>query len=239
MNKMNKIFGAVAIIGLFLLCSMSTGLAAQGQQQQQQIPGVQQGQAPGYQAPPNDIINWNGVGALPSYDCDGQDGGLVFGNTYPLPSQWAPSFPSYYSLNFNPAGIIFNNPQYVTYFIAIKRTDDGGILGKHQQFKAVIANIGKADNPFTSFTSRIWVIHILPYMYEVEKQGIAVRGVGVRVITSPKITSGLLGSTVLVNPDYNNVPAQQYPNLFRVRRFVSNYIDPMSSLLYDLLIDSN
>lgn len=36
MGKLYKIFGAVAIIGLSLLCSMSTGLAAQGQQQQQQ-----------------------------------------------------------------------------------------------------------------------------------------------------------------------------------------------------------
>lgn len=39
MKKMYRIFGAVAIIGLFLIGSMSTGLAAQ----QQAVPGVQPG----------------------------------------------------------------------------------------------------------------------------------------------------------------------------------------------------
>jgi len=71
MNKTYKIFGAVAIIGLFLLCSMSTGLATGGQsqqQQQQQVPGQQQvpdqpydGQT--YAAP--SYLNWDPDETLP------------------------------------------------------------------------------------------------------------------------------------------------------------------------------
>jgi hypothetical protein len=38
MNKIYKIFGAVAIIGLFAICSMSTGLAAPQAAQPQQSP---------------------------------------------------------------------------------------------------------------------------------------------------------------------------------------------------------
>ena len=43
MKNISKIFGAVAIIGLFLVCSMSTGLAGQQVVKgQQQVPGQQQ-----------------------------------------------------------------------------------------------------------------------------------------------------------------------------------------------------
>jgi len=241
MKNISKIFGAVAIIGLFLVCSMSTGLAAQQgmgiKTQQQQIPGSQPSTPPGYSEPPANYYQWNGEGGLPTYDGDGQDGMMFYGNSYPLPVQG--DLPSYFSVNFDTTGIIFNNPQYVVYYVAIKRTDDGGLLGKHQQFKAVIANIGKADNPLSSVGHKItcWKCCI-PMSYTESKQGIFTRFVGLRIITSPQV-GGNIGTTVVVNPDYQNNPNQQFPGLFRVRRSVSSWICPFSSLSYDFLIDTD
>ena len=241
MKNISKIFGAVAIIGLFLVCSMSTGLAAQQgmgiKTQQQQIPGSQPSTPPGYSEPPANYYQWNGEGGLPTYDGDGQDGMMFYGNTYPLPVQG--DFPSYYSLNFDPTGIIFNNPQYVVYYIAVKRRDDGGLLGKSQQFKAVIANIGQAD-PFEQVQHKITVWHLcIPHTHTEGKAGIALPFFGIRIITSPQILTPLFGSTVVVNANYQNSPNQQFPALIRVRRSVSNWICPFSSLTYDALIDVN
>lgn len=237
MNKIYRIFGAVAIIGLFLIGSMSTGLAAQQQavaikvQQQPSSP-------PGYSEPSADYYNWNGEGGLPSYDGDGQDGMKFWGNTYPLPVQG--SFPSYYSVNFNPTGIVFNNPQYVVYYIAVKRRDDGGIMGKSQQFKAVIANIGKADNPLVTVEHKIVVWKLcVPFVHTEGKQGIFTRFLGIRIITSAELGFGGIGSTVVVNANYQNSPQQQFPSLIRVRRAVSNFICPFSSACYDLLLDQD
>lgn len=252
---MYKILGAVAIIGLFVLGSMSTGLGADVQQQpvialkktqdqqiiegQQMLPGIEGEQLlpPGYQEPPEELLDWDGVGDLPYYDGDGQDGGLFYGNSYPLPEGIAENFPSYYSVDFDPTGLDFNNPQYVVYTIAIQR-ENYGIFRKTSTFKVLIGNIGAPDfHPLQWFKTRVRVFHIIPHVYEESKKCIIVPAIGLRVITTPEITTNMLGSTVMANPNYNNVPQMQFPYLFRLRRFVSHWICPFSTIGYGLMVD--
>jgi hypothetical protein len=242
---MYRIFGAIAIVGLFLLGSASTGLAVVGaikapkqaqakqvptpeQDQGQQMSGQQQKiQIPMDQIP--DIVNWNGLGPLPHYDGDGQDGGLTYGDSYPLPAEYG--LPAEFTTPF-PLGI-FNKPQYVVYYIAVKRID------KSQQFKAVIANVG---TPAIGPCNHAIIVFKcgLPVGWNVQtKAGILVPFLGLRVVESSQVW-GRIGNTVVVITDFGQDVNEMFDLLGfipRVRRFVSNRICSYSSLLYPALLD--
>jgi len=243
MKKMYRIFGAVAIIGLFLIGSMSAGLAAtaskqvmpraavpvqQQVQQQQQQPGQpSQPQIP-YESIPS-IVNWNGIGGLPYYDGDGQDGGLTYGDSYALPAEY--DLPAEFTTPF-PLGI-FNKPQYVVYFTAVKRVD------LSQQFKAVIANVGTPAIGPCNHAIIVFKCGIPIGLNIQTKAGILVPIFGLRVIESRQVW-GRIGNSVVVITDIGQAVDEMFDILGfmpRVRRFVGNYINGHSSLLYPTLLD--
>ena len=144
MKKMYKIFGAVAIIGLFLLGSVaSTSVAAPRQQnpvvqQEESLQRQAQPQQPQQQPPeiPDEATSWDGSGDLPYWDGDGQDGGMYLYDVYDIDGLQYDTSPCPIP---EPEDLV--NPQYIAARIMIYRGDDWP-FELNSKFKTRIRNIG-------------------------------------------------------------------------------------------------
>ena len=226
---MYKIFGAVAIIGLFLLSSIaSAGLASmRSMQPQQQAPQQQ----PQQQAPQQNLfviekplpaeVYWNGVGDLDGeWDGDGQDGGQYY-QTYEMPEDWG-----MYNCETLPFPAPLNisdwwKPQYICTAILVKREGDTA------QFKAIVRNIGLPSiQPFV-IRVRVWKILPFPPIEETKIGILGGLGIGWRKVITNEYPWGMYGGSVVVWTDWGDQVDEyldQVHMIPRIRRFVSNNI---------------
>jgi hypothetical protein len=198
MEKMYRIFGAVAIIGLFLIGSMSTGLAAQ----QQAVPSVQQGQqqVPGQQQQVPDQPYDGDTYAVPSY--------LNWGNdeTLPFPEGW---------LN-----LIFK-PQYVCTNIQITRVDNVAT------FTCKIRNVGNSIIGNRKSSANILVRHwyglkVIDDGFDVPA---LLRYISKKEYTTSTVV-WIVGGYARVDVDASNLIDEWFGDnfRFRARPFLSNIV---------------